>query len=147
MFSYFFFHAFISSCFYFFRCFRVFSLLIAFFHFTVSSLFVRYFVFVLLYRKCYGFERAFFNLRRFLPSTPSQHLVQPAFIKASQRPAVQPWRLQDLPRRFETQTLPIFLFESYSVQQKELVGRFCLCIRGCYRLLYQPLSLVLNSLY
>ena len=86
----FFFHAFISSCFYFLRCFRVFSLLITFFHFTVSSLFVRYFVFVLLYRKCYGFERAFFTLRRFLPYTPSQHLVQRAFIKASQRPAVQP---------------------------------------------------------
>ena len=74
-------------------------------------LFVRHFIFVLLYRECYGFERAFFTLRHFLPYTPSprlpqyckcygferafstlrqflpytssRHLEQPAFIKAS----------------------------------------------------------------
>ena len=40
---------------------------------SLSWLFsVRYFVFVLLYRDCYRFERAFFNLRRFLPDTPSR---------------------------------------------------------------------------
>ena len=73
---------FISSCFHFFRCLWMSSLLIAFVHFT--SLFVRYFSFVLLLHcKCYGFERAFFTVRRFLPYTPSQHLAQPAFIKAS----------------------------------------------------------------
>ena len=37
----------------------------------------------LQYRECYGFERAFFTLRRFLPYTPSRYLAQPAFIKAS----------------------------------------------------------------
>ena len=37
-------------------------------------------------------------------------------------PAVLPWRLQGLPLRFETQTQLICLFESYSVQQKVLVG-------------------------
>ena len=37
----------------------------------------------LQYCECYGFERAFFTLRRFLPYTPSQYLAQPAFIKAS----------------------------------------------------------------
>ena len=40
-------------------------------HFTASSLFVRYFVFLLLYCQCYGFERALFTSRRFLPYTPS----------------------------------------------------------------------------
>ena len=33
--------------------------------------FIRYFVLVLLYRKCYGFERGFFTFRRFLCYTPS----------------------------------------------------------------------------
>ena len=37
----------------------------------------------LQYRECYGFERAFFTLRRFLPYTPPRYLAQPAFIKAS----------------------------------------------------------------
>ena len=41
-------------------------------------------------------------------------------------PAVLPWRLQGLPLRFKTQTLPICLFESRSVQRKVLVGRFYL---------------------
>ena len=47
---------------------------------------LKYFNFVLLlllYHKCYGFERAFFTLRHFLPYIPSQHLAQPVFIKAS----------------------------------------------------------------
>ena len=35
------------------------------------------------YHKRYGFERASFTLRRFLPYTPSQYLAQPAFIKVS----------------------------------------------------------------
>ena len=69
-------------------CFRVFS----FHQLSLPWLFfVSYFVFVLLYRQCYGFERAFFTLRRFLPYTPSGHLAQPAFIKVSQGPAILPW--------------------------------------------------------
>ena len=47
---------------------------------------LKYFNFVLLlllYHKCYGFEREFFTLRHFLPYIPSQHLAQPVFIKAS----------------------------------------------------------------
>ena len=40
------------------------------------------------------------------------------------------WRLQVLPLRFETQIRPIFLFESHSVQQKVLVGRFYLCVKA-----------------
>ena len=39
---------------------------------------------------------------------------------------VLPWRLQVLPLWFETQTRPICLFESHSVQKKVLVGRFYL---------------------
>ena len=103
---------FFHSCFFrwspstidFYYCFRVFSLLIAFVHFTklrvfhhcffrcfffttvytivfrvfsfhqLSSpglFFVRYFIFVLLYCACYGFERAFLTLRHFLLYTPS----------------------------------------------------------------------------
>ena len=100
---------FISSCFHFFRCLWMSSLLIAFVHFT--SLFVRYFSFVLLLHcKCYGFERAFFTVRGFLPYTPSQHLAQPAFETL----------------RFETQIWPICMFESHSVQQKVLIDGFYL---------------------
>ena len=38
--------------------------------------FVRHFVFVLLYCKCYRFETTLFTLMRFLPHTPSPHLPQ-----------------------------------------------------------------------
>ena len=58
---------------------------------------VRCFVFILLYRECYGFERDFFTLRRFLSYTLSRHLAQPAFIKAFLGSAVRPWRFQSLP--------------------------------------------------
>ena len=71
----------------------------------------------------------FFTLRRFLPYTPSRHLAQPVFIRASLGPEVQPWKLQGLLLRFETQTRPICLFELPSVQQKVLVGWFYLCIK------------------
>ena len=84
----------------------------------------------LLYRECYGCERAFFTLRRFLPHTPSRNLA-PAFIKASLGPTVLPSRwFKGFPLRFETQTQPICLFESHSVQQKLLGGRFYLCIKA-----------------
>ena len=42
------------------------------------------------YREYYGFERAFFTLRRFLPYPPSRHLAQPAFIKAFLGAAILP---------------------------------------------------------
>ena len=50
---------------------------------TMTVFFVRYFVFVLLYRECYRFKRASFTLKRFLPYMPSRHLAQPVFLKAS----------------------------------------------------------------
>ena len=90
--------------------------------------FARYLVSVLLYRECYGFESAFFTLRRFLPNTTSLHLAQPAFIKTSLGAGSS--SLKGLPLRFKRQTRPICLFESHSVQQKVLVGRFYLFFKA-----------------
>ena len=56
-------------------------------------------LFVLLYRECHGFERAFFTLRCFY-LTP----------------------LPDIWHKFTRQTWSICLFESYSVQEKVLVS-------------------------
>ena len=89
-------HLFISptlGCFHqsFFKCFHFTN----YFYYCFSStsftmtVFLYFFVFwhfffVLLYRECYGFERrAFLTLKRFLSHTPSEHLAQLAFIKAS----------------------------------------------------------------
>ena len=73
-------HLFISSNFFtltvFFVRYFVFVWLNLFISPTLFTLTVRYFIFVLLYRECYAFERAFFTLRRFLPYTPSPHLPQ-----------------------------------------------------------------------
>ena len=68
-----------------------------------------YWLLLCCYRECYGSERTFFTLRRFLPYTPL------CFCQGF--PFVQPWRLQSFPLRFETQTQPICLFESHSVCQ------------------------------
>ena len=123
------FHFTIDFCY----CFRVFSFFIAFvycffgcFYFTTFTIvfrefsfhelsllwrcFVRYFGFVLLYRECYGFERAFFTHRCFLTYTPSWNLAQPGFIKASLGPAVPSWRLQGLQLRFETDPAHLFVW-------------------------------------
>ena len=43
--------------------------------------------------------------------------------------AVLHWRLQGLPLRFETQSSPICLFKSHSVQQK-VFGKFYLCVKA-----------------
>ena len=85
-----------------------------------TSLFVSYFVFVLVllfYGECYGFERVLLTLRHFLPYFSSRHVAQHAFINASLGPAILSGRLKGLPLRFETQTLPICLFESHTVQK------------------------------
>ena len=114
---------------------QMFLLLIPFVHFTVSSLFARYFVFVLLPRvlricKSVFWSQAFFTLH------PFWQLTQPSFIKVSLGPAVQLWMLQGFPLRFKTQTWPICLFESHSVWQMLLLDRFYLFVRGHYILLY-----------
>ena len=108
-------------------------------------------VFVLLYRECYRFEcfcvavprvlqvwESFFTLRSFLPYNPFRHLAQPILSRLPWEMTVLPWRLLGLPLKFKTQTRPIFLFESHSVQQKVLVGRFYLCVKP-YGTLYQSL--------
>ena len=98
------FSCFHSSCYCFFRCF--YSRLHLF-----TSLFLHC---CCCYCECYGFERLSFTLRRFLSETPSKNLA-PAFIKVFVGSIVQPWWLQ-VPK-FETQILPICLFESLSVRQ------------------------------
>ena len=69
----------------FYYCFRVFSLLIAFIHFSfffAMTFFIRYFVFVLLYRESYG---------RFLLYTPSRHLVQRWLLQQHNCTNLLPW--------------------------------------------------------
>ena len=111
------------------------SLMFLFLHVFISSdvfgcfhcwlyLSISLFLHCCCYCECYGFERAFFTLRSFFLT------LLPAFIKASLELEVQPWRLQVLPLRFEKQTRPTCLFESHSIQQKVLVGRFHLCIKA-----------------
>ena len=79
------------------------------------------------------YAQSFFTLNSFLLLSRLPWDRQFCFegCRASQGPAVQLWRL-----RFETQTWPIGLFESHSVRQKVLLGRFNLCVRECYRLLH-----------
>ena len=47
-----------------------------------------------------------------------------------------PWRLQGLPQSYKTQKWPICLFESHSVQQKLLLGRFYLRVKASGGTLY-----------
>ena len=125
----------------FYYLFWVFSLLIAFVHFITVSLCVFFFspLILLLFFECFHFTKflyrdcflsgtsflccctanatdlreLFFTLRRSLPYTASRNLAQPAFIKASLGPTIQPSRLQGLPLMFETQTGSNCLFESH----------------------------------
>ena len=86
--------------------------------------------FCVVVRACYGFEKEIFILKRVLPYSLSPHLAQHAFIKASLGPSSSSLKASDLPLNFETQTRPICLFESHSVQLKVLVGRFYLCVKA-----------------
>ena len=103
-------------------------------HFFMSPTFFATFCQVLRFcvvvRACYGFEKEIFILKRVLPYSPSRHLAQPAFIKASLGASSSSLKVSDLPLSFETQTRPICLFESHSVQLKVLVGRFYLCVKA-----------------
>ena len=102
--------------------FRFFSLLIAFFHVISFAAFLSGTLFL-----CCSTGSAT-DLRELcllsLPYSSSRYLAQ----KASWKQQGLPWRLHGLPHRFKTQTRPIYLFESHSIQQKVLVGRFYLCI-------------------
>ena len=68
-----------------------------------------------------------------------------------QGPAVLPWTLHGFPLRFETQTWSICLFETYSLQQKVLEGRFYLSIyvlrsyKNYYKNFFQVLIPLFNS--
>ena len=99
------------------------------FHFSPFSGF-----FVLLYRECYGFGRAFFTLRRLLPYTPSRHLAQPAFIKASLGAGSSFLKVAGPPTEVRNTDLA-HLFESHRVQLKVLVGRFHLLCQGLFRII------------
>ena len=128
------------SFFTFFRCFifhlpRVFPCftLLRCFHaspFSGVSMFHLSRIFVLLYLECYGFERAFLLPGIFYLTLIPDIWHNLLLSKLPWEPAVLPWRLQGLPLRFETQTRQICLFESHGVQQKVLVGRFCLCVKA-----------------
>ena len=69
------------------------------------------------------YPQAFFTLLSF-PTFDTTCFYQ----RLPWEPAVLPWGFQDLPLRFETQAPPICLFESHSVQQKLLAGRFYLMV-------------------
>ena len=115
------------SCLVFRRTFRVFhcflfSFVFVFFSYFYFSFFSFLFVFISF---CFHFSRCIFTvcvipanaLRYFLPYSPSWHLTQSAFTKASLVPTVLPWRLQDLPLVVKTQTQPICWIELHSVEQ------------------------------
>ena len=113
---------------------------------TVFQCFCQVFhsVLLLLYCKCYGYERLFFTLRHFWPFTPSPHLMQGLHNLLLSRflweTAVLPWKFQDLPLWFKTRSQLICLLESHSVQQIVLFGGFYLCIKISSGTLYQPLA-------
>ena len=131
------FFKFINSCFH--ICFKFITFcfhffLFSFFHVIVSSdVFIFYFTvssLLLLLPWVLGIWESIFFFSGVFYLT-----LLPAFIKTSLGPTVHPWRLQTFPTRFKTRTWSIFLFESYSVQQKVLLGSFYLFVRVCYKLL------------
>ena len=70
-------------------------------------------LFFLIYRERYGFERAFFTHRCFLPYAPSRHFWRNLLL--SRLPwelAVIPWNLQGFILILKTQTRSICLFDS-----------------------------------
>ena len=97
--------------------FRVFSLLIAFFHVTNFASFLLGASFL-----CWCTAGATDLRELFLLSAVFYLTLVPdiwynlLLSRFTWEPAVLPWRLQGLRLRFETQTQPICLFESHSVQ-------------------------------
>ena len=70
-------------------------------------------LFFLIYRKCYGFEWAFFTRRRFLPYAPSWHFWHNLLLsRPPWKLAVLPWSLKGFILIFKTQTRPICFFEN-----------------------------------
>ena len=84
---------------------QMFSLLIAFVHLTV------FFTFCVVFTSATDLRRRFLLLGIFYLT------LLPAFFKAFLGWAVLPWRLKGFLLRFDTQTRPIYLFQSQSVRQ------------------------------
>ena len=125
-----------SSCFcFFFFHFFMFSFLLVF---VSSGVFIADCICLLhcFFTVCVVTTSATDLRERFLLSGVFYLTLLSCFYQAFLWLAVLPWRFQGFPLRFETQTRPICLFESQSVWKKVLLGRFCLCVRGCYELLY-----------
>ena len=80
------------------------------------------------YHECYGFEWAFFTHRCFLPYAPSQHLAQPAFIKASLGAGSSSLKVAGPPTEvWNIDPAHLFVWITQrKVQHKVLIGRFCL---------------------
>ena len=136
----------------------MFSLLIAFVHFTnfrvFHHCFFRCFFFTTDFYYCFSgvfisptfftitfFLRereSFFNSRAFftLHSFPNFHSL--LLSRFHWEPAVLPRSLHGLQLRFRTQTPLIGLFELHSVQQKVLVGRFYLCVKALRNTISTP---------
>ena len=138
----------------FYCCFRVFSLLTAFVHFTKFTGFYHCFLRCFYFTTDFDYFFGWFDLINILSSflyclaTCSADLREhfwfsgvffyllsfPKFGRTcfyqDFQPTVLIWRLRGHPLRFEIQTRSVCLFESHSVQQKVLVGRFYLCIKA-----------------
>ena len=66
-------------------------------------------LFFLIYRERYGFERAFFTHRCFLPYAPSRHFWRNLLLsRLPWEPAVIPWNLQGFILILETQSCCLF---------------------------------------
>ena len=124
--------AFISSWFYFFvfLFLQIFSLLIAFAHFTVSSLFVRYFVFVLLPQVLRIWENVFYS-QAFLPYFP--FWFYQGFPGASSSALKVAGLFTEV---WNTDPAHLFLW-IIQYLAKGITCRFYLRVRGCYGLLHE----------
>ena len=106
---------------------------------NVFTLTARYFVFMLLYRECYGFERPFVTLRHFLPYIPDiwHNLLLSRF----------PWKSVILPWRFKIQTRFIWLLNHtvFSKRYYSVGSIYVLSPTEHYNNLFQVLNLLFNS--
>ena len=99
-------HASISSCFHFFRCFRVHLFTSLFLHCFSGTSFL-----------CCCIASATDLRKHFLLSSVFYRILLPAFIKSPQGPAVLLWSWKGFPVRLDIQTQAICLFESHRVLQ------------------------------
>ena len=102
-----------------------------------------------LYCECYGFERVFLTIRRFLPYTQSPHLpqycecygsnlAQPAFVKASLGTSSCSLKVAGPPSEVQTQTNP-YVCLNHTVFSKRYYSVGSIYVLRPYGTLYQPL--------